>query len=183
MMKKMLILIGLLLLLVLVVSCVREGAVAGEVVRGAAPRCNSRETCERLFRLESSVGNLRSSVGEIGVRIEELEAGPILIPFTAIRDHYGDESYRTTKTAEDVCGDMGYTACFAGEFVSERLYFESTTNACTSRQLVERDVSLKPCSWRPTPLSGCLESLEGVSEPEYGDTKFTAYLDNVICFE
>lgn len=52
-MKKKLILIGLLVLSVLVVSCAREGAVAGEGVRGAAaPRCPSG--CDIVSKLNSA---------------------------------------------------------------------------------------------------------------------------------
>lgn len=166
-MKKMLLIVGLLVLSVLVVSCAREGAVAGEATKIGA----SKVSCDDVKKCGLGSNLIFKSFGEIST-------------------FYGDRNTWLTKTGAEICRDIGYSGCMMAESHNQIQYFSSTDGTCMGVQVAEENNKLESCSWEPSAPISCVPSyssgppLAGRDpniEPSFGDQWIVYELMSVVC--
>jgi hypothetical protein len=110
----------------------------------------------------------------------------VLVSFNTIKNHYGSENWQSTKSALEICSDLGYGSCFAGEWRGSQQFYKSTDSSCVGKQMQEDTVSLVPCSTRAsgnTPLGCTTIYRDGLAEPFLGDTDGFGRIMQAICFK
>ncbi len=111
---------------------------------------------------------------------------PVLIDFNTIKNHYGNGDFQTTKTAYQICENLGYNGCFAGQITGIIHYYESTDGSCMNPQLYSSSYELVSCDYAGFNLAeASCNNVDGfnVKEPVFGDSKYHRILSGVICFE
>lgn len=113
-----------------------------------------------------------------------LEKTPVLIGFNDIKDHYGNGDFQRDKTASEICQDLGYGGCFAGQMEKISHYYESTDKSCRQPQLQPSSYELVSCSEQGFYAEYCDNfNHPEMREPEFGDYNSHSILTSVICFE
>lgn len=110
---------------------------------------------------------------------------PVLVTFNTIKEFYGDDSagFQYTKKPSEICSDMGYKGCFAGQVIGFMNFFESTDGSCTKTQYEDDHYELVACSEGGKHTGPCNNRLTGeLTEPVYGDNNYYQLLVGVICF-
>ncbi|MBI2573306.1 hypothetical protein HYV86_05580 [Candidatus Woesearchaeota archaeon] len=107
----------------------------------------------------------------------------VFIGFNTISDHYGNVDFQTTKTASQICRDMGYRGCFAGQMEKIMHYYESADGSCRRPQFQPADSVLVPCNEAGRAIDDRLcQTWDAPSvEPELGDNNYHQILTEVIC--
>ena len=107
-----------------------------------------------------------------------------LITFNTIKDHYGgDVSFQFDKSATEICSDMGYNGCFAGQHTGQEMLFQSDDGTCRSLEAEDTMFRLYSCDFRGImgSSSSCNTREIPLVEPVHGDHKFQRSLIDVIC--
>lgn len=82
--------------------------------------------------------------------------------------------------AKDVCTQLNYKSCFAGEYINTQIYYDSTGTTCTGNtQFIGRDVFMEECN--VAPIAEVCKTNPRAGEPYNGDFKDNRYLVAAIC--
>ncbi len=110
----------------------------------------------------------------------------VLVGFSTIKDHYGSGDFQTTKSASQICQDLGHSGCFAGQMEKIMHYYESTDGSCRRVQLQPSSHELVSCAESGSSFSYELCNTvdnQNAREPELGDNSYHQILTSVICLK